>query len=203
MISQSGNVAVNALGSRRGIGFHTVVSTGNQAVLDAERLARGRLPSATGCARSRCSSSPTATARGSPRRWPRCAERGDRRRGAQGRRPRRPARGAAAAHTGALAGDQRVFRALVEEAGARLGPRPPRAARAGARAWPQPRPRPRGRGGARRPHLLGRRLGASPPTRPSGSGLDLPDAGAGDPRAARRAAARRRRRSATRSTTRR
>ncbi len=35
MISQSGNVAVNALGSRRGIGFHTVVSTGNQAVCDA------------------------------------------------------------------------------------------------------------------------------------------------------------------------
>ena len=35
MISQSGNVAVNALGSRRGIRYHTVLSTGNQAVLDA------------------------------------------------------------------------------------------------------------------------------------------------------------------------
>ena len=35
MISQSGNVAVNALGTRRGLRFHTVVSTGNQAVMDA------------------------------------------------------------------------------------------------------------------------------------------------------------------------
>ena len=35
MISQSGNLAVNALGSRRGIRYHTVLSTGNQAVLDA------------------------------------------------------------------------------------------------------------------------------------------------------------------------
>ena len=35
MISQSGNVAVNALGSRRGIRYHTVLSTGNQTVLDA------------------------------------------------------------------------------------------------------------------------------------------------------------------------
>ena len=35
LISQSGNIAVNALGVRRGIGFHTIVSTGNQAVLAA------------------------------------------------------------------------------------------------------------------------------------------------------------------------
>jgi acetate---CoA ligase (ADP-forming) len=35
LVSQSGNVAVNAIGSRRGIGFHTIVSTGNQAVCDA------------------------------------------------------------------------------------------------------------------------------------------------------------------------
>ena len=35
VISQSGNVAVNALASRRGLGLHTVVSCGNQAVLDA------------------------------------------------------------------------------------------------------------------------------------------------------------------------
>jgi acetate---CoA ligase (ADP-forming) len=35
MVSQSGNLAVNALGSRRGIRYHTVVSTGNQTVLDA------------------------------------------------------------------------------------------------------------------------------------------------------------------------
>ena len=35
MVTQSGNVGVNALGSRRGIGWHTVVSTGNQTVSDA------------------------------------------------------------------------------------------------------------------------------------------------------------------------
>ena len=43
MISQSGNVAVNALGSRRGIRYHTVLSTGNQAVARRERLAGGEL----------------------------------------------------------------------------------------------------------------------------------------------------------------
>jgi acyl-CoA synthetase (NDP forming) len=35
LISQSGNIAVNALASRRGLRLHTVVSCGNQAVLDA------------------------------------------------------------------------------------------------------------------------------------------------------------------------
>ena len=35
LISQSGNVAVNALGSARGLRLHTVVSCGNQAVVDA------------------------------------------------------------------------------------------------------------------------------------------------------------------------
>ena len=35
LVSQSGNVAVNALATRRGLRFHTVVSCGNQAVLDA------------------------------------------------------------------------------------------------------------------------------------------------------------------------
>ena len=35
LVSQSGNVAVNALASARGLRLHTVVSCGNQAVLDA------------------------------------------------------------------------------------------------------------------------------------------------------------------------
>ena len=35
LISQSGNVAVNALATRRGLRFHTVIASGNQAVLDA------------------------------------------------------------------------------------------------------------------------------------------------------------------------
>ncbi|HEY2636823.1 MAG TPA: CoA-binding protein, partial [Solirubrobacteraceae bacterium] len=35
LVSQSGNVAVNALATRRGLRFHTVIASGNQAVLDA------------------------------------------------------------------------------------------------------------------------------------------------------------------------
>src|SRR4051794_1461226 len=35
LVSQSGNLAVNALATRRGLRLHTVVSCGNQAVLDA------------------------------------------------------------------------------------------------------------------------------------------------------------------------
>ena len=42
---------------------------------------------------------------------------------------------AATAHTGALAGDQRVFRALVEEAGAAWADGPPRPAGARRRPW--------------------------------------------------------------------
>src|SRR4051794_41932092 len=36
LVSVSGNVAVNALASRRGLRLHTVVSCGNQAVVGAE-----------------------------------------------------------------------------------------------------------------------------------------------------------------------
>ena len=35
LVSQSGNVAVNALATRRGLRFHTVIASGNQAVLTA------------------------------------------------------------------------------------------------------------------------------------------------------------------------
>src|SRR3954452_20622411 len=38
LISQSGNLAVNALATRRGLRLHTVASCGNQAVLDAGDL---------------------------------------------------------------------------------------------------------------------------------------------------------------------
>ncbi len=80
---------------------------------------------------------------------------------------------AAAAHTGALAGDQRVFRALVEEAGAAWARRPARAARAGAAPWPS-----RGRGPAARvaspssPARAATR--GSPPTRPRRSAPSCP-----------------------------
>jgi acyl-CoA synthetase (NDP forming) len=116
MVSQSGNVAVNALNTKRGLRFHSVTSCGNQAVLDAAdyieflagedgvhsialyleddgdgaRLCEALAACAEAAVRVAVLKVGTSAA------------------GAT----------AAAAHTGALAGDQRVFRALVEEAGA-------------------------------------------------------------------------------------
>ena len=114
LISQSGNVAVNALAARRGLRFHTVIASGNQAVLSAadylEHLAfedgvgavamyleddggPGLCDGLAACAEA---SVPVVILKVG--------------RSAAGAR-------AAAAHSGALAGDQRVFRSLVEEAG--------------------------------------------------------------------------------------
>ena len=114
LVSQSGNVAVNALATQRGLRFHTVIASGNQAVLGAAdylsflatepdvgaialyleddggpRLCEGLAACAQADARVavlKVGSSPA---------------------GAR----------AAAAHSAALAGDQRIFRALIEEAG--------------------------------------------------------------------------------------
>jgi len=144
MVSQSGNVAVNALNSRRGIGWHTLVSTGNQAVCDASDWLHavaelegvrsialfcesdgdgGRLALALATAAEReigvavlKVGSSTAGAR------------------------------AANAHTGALAGEQRVFRALVEEAGAAWAEDPHELLEL-ARALSVRRARPREQGG--------------------------------------------------------
>lgn len=115
LVSQSGNVAVNALATRRGLRFHTVVASGNQAVLGAADYLSclaglagvgaialyleddggpGLCDGLAACAQAgvrvvvlKVGSSPA---------------------GAR----------AAAAHSAALAGDQRIFRALIEEAGA-------------------------------------------------------------------------------------
>jgi acyl-CoA synthetase (NDP forming) len=116
LVSQSGNVAVNALCTRRGLRFHTVIASGNQAVLSTpdylEFLAAedgvrsialyleddGQGPDlCEGLAACALAGIPVVVLKvgASPA-------------GAQ----------AAAAHSAALAGDQRVFRALVEEAGA-------------------------------------------------------------------------------------
>jgi acetate---CoA ligase (ADP-forming) len=115
LISQSGNVAVNALATRRGLRFHTVIASGNQAVLDAADYL-GHLAAAgdvgavalyleddggprlcDGLAACVDASLPVVVLKvGST-----------------------PAGAYAAnAHSGALAGDQRVFRSLVQEAGA-------------------------------------------------------------------------------------
>ncbi|MCW2979126.1 MAG: hypothetical protein JWO14_853 [Solirubrobacterales bacterium] len=116
VITQSGNFGVNALGSDRGLGFHTVVSTGNSAVLEPsdwlEALAMTEGVGSIGL---------MLESDGDGGRLARalatCAEReigvavlkvGSSEGGAR----------AAGAHTGALAGDQRVFAALLEEAGA-------------------------------------------------------------------------------------
>jgi acyl-CoA synthetase (NDP forming) len=115
LISQSGNLAVNALAARRGLRLHTVISSGNQAVLDAAdwllALAReegvrsvalnleddgdgGRLCEALAA----CADAGIGVA---------VLKVGASEAGAS----------AAAAHTGAVASDQRVFRALIDEAG--------------------------------------------------------------------------------------
>ena len=116
LISQSGNVAVNALASRRGLRLHTVVSCGNQAVLDAADFLDAL------CERDGVRSVALyLEADGDGERWCAALEKA----AAAGigvavLKAGRSRAGAAAAvaHTGALAGDQRVFRALFEELGA-------------------------------------------------------------------------------------
>jgi acyl-CoA synthetase (NDP forming) len=116
LVSQSGNVAVNALGTRRGLRLHTVVSCGNASVVDPS----GWIAELAGEPGVGSIGVYLETDAGGARLCEAlalCAERGV---GVAvlkvGGSPAGAA--AAAAHTGAVAGDQRVFRALVEEAGA-------------------------------------------------------------------------------------
>jgi acyl-CoA synthetase (NDP forming) len=115
LVSQSGNVAVNALATRRGLRFHTVVASGNQAVLSAadylEYLAAEDDLGAVAL---------YLEDDGGPRLCDglaACADAGVPVVVLKVGRSEAGAR-AAAAHSGALAGDQRVFRSLVAEAGA-------------------------------------------------------------------------------------
>ncbi len=144
MISQSGNVAVNALGSRRGIGFHTVISTGNAAVCDpADWLmalcGRSGVRSVALFLESDGDGAKLAEALAC------CAEREI---GVAVLKVGSSAAGAAAAsaHTGALAGDERVFRALIEEAGASWAQNPHELLEL-ARVLAEPRARPQRTGG--------------------------------------------------------
>jgi len=115
LVSQSGNVGVNALATKRGLRWHTVVSCGNSVAVDpaawVAELARDEgvrsvalYLEADGDGALLCDA------------LAECLEHGV---GVAvlkvGESPAGAA--AAAAHTGAVAGDQRVFRALVEEAG--------------------------------------------------------------------------------------
>jgi acetate---CoA ligase (ADP-forming) len=115
LISQSGNVAVNALATRRGLRFHTVIASGNQAVLGAADYLE--LLAAEDGLRSVAL---YLEDDGGPRLChglAACAEAGVRvvvlKVGSSPAGAR-----AAAAHSAALAGDQRVFRSLIDEAGA-------------------------------------------------------------------------------------
>jgi acetyl-CoA synthetase len=115
MVTQSGNVGVNALGSLRGIRWHTVVSTGNQAVCDASDWLRAvaELDDVRSVAlflESDGDGSRLAEALAG------CADHGI---GVAVLKVGSSQAGAvaAAAHTGSLVGDQRVFRALISEAG--------------------------------------------------------------------------------------
>ena len=116
LVSQSGNVGVNALATRRGLRFHTVVSCGNSVAVDPAEwltaLARddgvrsiALYLEADGDGALLCEA------------LAECAERGV---GVALLKVGESAAGAAAAlaHTGAVAGDQRIFRSLIEEAGA-------------------------------------------------------------------------------------
>jgi acyl-CoA synthetase (NDP forming) len=115
LVSQSGNVAVNALATRRGLRFHTVIASGNQAVLSAaDYLEFLAVQDGVGAVALYLEDD------GGPRLvdgLAACAEAGVRvvvlkvGHSAAGAR-------AAAAHSGALAGDQRVFRSLIDDAGA-------------------------------------------------------------------------------------
>ncbi|MGH2916813.1 MAG: CoA-binding protein, partial [Solirubrobacteraceae bacterium] len=115
LVSQSGNVAVNALATRRGLRFHTVIASGNQAVLSAadhvEFLVGEQGVGAIAL---------YLEDDGGPRLVDALAAAADAGVPVVVLKVGRSAAGAraAAAHSGALAGDQRVFRALVDEAGA-------------------------------------------------------------------------------------
>ena len=115
LITQSGNLGVVALASRRGIAWHTVVSVGNSAVVDAAE-ALHELASTEGVR----SVALYLEGDGDGARWAaafaRCADNDVR---LAVLKAGRSAAGAAAggAHTAAVAGDHRIFASLVAEAG--------------------------------------------------------------------------------------
>ena len=115
LVSQSGNVAVNTLATRRGLRLHTVVSCGNSVGVDpAEWVAELSADVRVGSIALYLEGDGDGTVLCEA--LARCAENDV---GVSVLKVGASVAGsvAAAAHTGAVAGDQRVFRALVEEAG--------------------------------------------------------------------------------------
>ena len=116
LVSQSGNLVVNALGTRRGLRLHTAISSGNETVVttadwlahlatEPELRSVALMIEHAGDGAALCEALAA------------CADAGI---GVAVLKVGASAVGAAAAaaHTGALAGDHRVFRALAREAGA-------------------------------------------------------------------------------------
>jgi acyl-CoA synthetase (NDP forming) len=171
VITQSGNFGVNALGSDRGIGFHTVVSTGNGAVLEpSDWLAALAATESVGSIALMLESDGDGAHLA--RALADCAERGI---GVAVLKVGSSERGAraAGAHTGALAGDQRVFAALLEEAGAAKASEPAELLElARALAVPAAWPKPRGEAAATSAARTSRRGAAADPpaARPSRRG---------------------------------
>jgi len=122
VITESGNFGVNALGSDRGIGFHTVVSTGNGAVLEPNDWLEA-LAATDGVGSIALMLESDGDGARLARALAVCAERGI---GVAVLKVGSSEGGvrAAGAHTGALAGDHRVFAALMEEAGAAMATEP-------------------------------------------------------------------------------
>jgi acetate---CoA ligase (ADP-forming) len=115
LVSQSGNFAVNALNARRGLRLHTVISCGNSVMVDpAEWVAELAGDDGVGAIALYLEGDGDGALLCEA--LARCVEQGV---GVAVLKVGSSAAGtaAAAAHTGALAGDQRIFRALVEEAG--------------------------------------------------------------------------------------
>jgi acetate---CoA ligase (ADP-forming) len=171
VITQSGNFGVNALGSDRGLGFHTVVSTGNSAVLDASDwlAALAATEGVGGVALMLESDGDGARL---ARALADCAERGV---GVAVLKVGSSEGGAraAGAHTGALAGDQRVFAALLAEAGAAQASEPGELLEL-ARALATPGARPSGSGGLAVLTCSGGDSGMAADLA-SARGLDLPE----------------------------
>ena len=116
LVSQSGNVAVNAIASRRGLRLHTVVSCGNQAVLDAADYLEA-FCQLDGVRSVAC----YLEAEGDGARWCQALEacaRADVAVTILTAGSSEAGAAAAQAHTGAVAGDQRVFEAMAKAAGA-------------------------------------------------------------------------------------
>lgn len=115
LVTQSGNLGVVALAHRHGLGLHTVVSVGNAALVDVPFVIAA-LADRPGVA----AVAVYAEADGDGAAWAealaRCADRGVRLAVLKAGRSA-AGRAAGAGHTSAVAGDHRVFAALIEEAG--------------------------------------------------------------------------------------